>query len=121
MNDLKPFEHGEEGTHGACDEMIKKYGGKAKCCECEGHKCKEQSWEKKFDKLELFDLETGSGKWDRKLALDFIHSNFIEKKRIKELLSKRKIGGTYFLDTQLEALRKKLLYEKMISESKNES
>lgn len=35
----KTFEHGEEGTHFACAEMIEKHGGKAKCCGCEGHKC----------------------------------------------------------------------------------
>ena len=58
---------------------------------------KEQNWEKEFDKLELFDLETGSGKWDRKLALDFIHSNFIEKKRVEEaieIIGKREFAHT---------------------------
>ncbi len=49
MNDLAKFKHGEEGTHGACDEMIKKYGGKAKCCECTGHLCRGQSWEKDLE------------------------------------------------------------------------
>lgn len=41
MNDLKPFEHGSEGTHRACQEIIEKYGGKAVCCECNGHRCKD--------------------------------------------------------------------------------
>lgn len=40
MNDLKPFEHGQEGTHGACQEMLDKHGGKTKCCACTGHECK---------------------------------------------------------------------------------
>lgn len=39
MNDLKPFKHGQEGTHRACAEQIKKFGGKTKCCDCTGHKC----------------------------------------------------------------------------------
>ena len=39
QSDLLPFKHGEEGTHSACNEMVKKFGGKVKCCECTGHKC----------------------------------------------------------------------------------
>lgn len=42
IEDLKPFEHGQEGTHNACSEMIEKYGGKTQCCTCTGHKCKEK-------------------------------------------------------------------------------
>ena len=42
MNDLRNFKHGEEGSHYACQEIIEKYGGKAKCCGCEKHKCKPQ-------------------------------------------------------------------------------
>ena len=37
MNDLQPFIHGEEGTHGACDTRMKKEGGKSRCCECIPH------------------------------------------------------------------------------------
>jgi len=33
MNDLKPFKHGEEGTHSACN---KHNIGKSVCCECSG-------------------------------------------------------------------------------------
>lgn len=40
MNDLKPFKHGEEGTHGCCQEVLEKMGNQATCCECNGHKCK---------------------------------------------------------------------------------
>lgn len=41
ISDIKLFKHGEEGTHYACDEMIKKHGGKTKCCGCNPeHKCK---------------------------------------------------------------------------------
>lgn len=40
MNDVLPFKHGQEGTHGACQEMIEKFGGKVGCCSCNGHKCK---------------------------------------------------------------------------------
>lgn len=40
MNDLKPFKHGEEGTHYVCQEVLELKGGKATCCGCSGHKCK---------------------------------------------------------------------------------
>lgn len=39
MNDLKPFKHGQEGTHYACQEMMKKLGAKVGCCGCNKHKC----------------------------------------------------------------------------------
>jgi len=32
MNDLKPFKHGEEGTHSVCNKH--NIGGKSVCCEC---------------------------------------------------------------------------------------
>lgn len=38
MNDLKPFKHGEEGTHSCCNARLKKEGGKAMCCYCNPHK-----------------------------------------------------------------------------------
>lgn len=37
MNDLKPFTHGQESTHSACDARIKAEGGKARCCWCRRH------------------------------------------------------------------------------------
>jgi len=37
MKDLKPFEHGEEGTHTCCKPRLKKEGGKARCCYCVPH------------------------------------------------------------------------------------
>lgn len=47
------FKHGEEGTHNVCDEMLKKNGGNAQCCECTGHECMNESntndWEKLLD------------------------------------------------------------------------
>jgi len=27
-------------THYCCDEILEREGGKAQCCECSGHKCK---------------------------------------------------------------------------------
>lgn len=39
-NDLKPFKHGEEETHFACNEQLVKFGWNTPCCECSGHKCK---------------------------------------------------------------------------------
>ena len=39
IDDTKPFVHGQEGTHFACQEMVEKYGGKTQCCGCTGHKC----------------------------------------------------------------------------------
>lgn len=47
MNDTKQFKHGEEGTHYACQEMLKKYGGKTGCCRCNNHECKETNSENK--------------------------------------------------------------------------
>lgn len=41
IDDMKPFKHGQEGTHHACQEQIDKYGGKTKCCECTGHECED--------------------------------------------------------------------------------
>lgn len=37
MSDLKPFVHGEEGTHSACNTRLKEDGGKARCCSCVPH------------------------------------------------------------------------------------
>ena len=42
VNDLKPHRHGDEGdnsTHWACPEAIKK---NLPCCGCSGHRCKEK-------------------------------------------------------------------------------
>jgi hypothetical protein len=38
VNDLKPFKHGSEGTHYACQNRIKTDGGVTSCCECVPHK-----------------------------------------------------------------------------------
>ena len=73
-------------THGACQEMLEKYGGKTTCCHClpmeKGHKCKAraepichcpicngytshpikpQSWESKLMAV-LYDIERGDKK-----------------------------------------------------------
>lgn len=37
-DDVKPFVHGEEGTHSACDRRLKAEGDQAKCCYCSPHK-----------------------------------------------------------------------------------
>jgi hypothetical protein len=39
INDLKQFEHGQEGTHYACQKMINELGGSAGCCGCNKHNC----------------------------------------------------------------------------------
>jgi len=39
MNDLKPFQHGEEGTHYACDIALRERNG---CCGCNGHECQKE-------------------------------------------------------------------------------
>ena len=47
--DLVPFEHSEEGTHYACEEMLKQY---IVCCHCNAHDCKlKQFPEQKMYKL----------------------------------------------------------------------
>ena len=49
IDDLKPFEHGQEGTHIACQNRLLKEGEKAHCCYCSWHKeCdfeKQPKWE----------------------------------------------------------------------------
>src|SRR3972149_823836 len=40
MDDLKPFVHGSEGTHSACEKIVER-GAKLECCGCSGHKCKD--------------------------------------------------------------------------------
>jgi len=42
MNDLKPFKHGEEGTHYSCDVALKEGLG---CCGCNNHDCVENGAE----------------------------------------------------------------------------
>lgn len=37
MNDLKPFEHGSEGTHSTCRVRLKREGQQATCCFCDPH------------------------------------------------------------------------------------
>ena len=37
MDDLKPFVHGEEGTHSVCDKH--NVGMKSLCCQCEKKDC----------------------------------------------------------------------------------
>ena len=44
MDDLKPFVHGSEGTHFACEKIVER-GAKMECCECSGHKCKDDDEE----------------------------------------------------------------------------
>ena len=69
MNDLKPFKHGDEGTHHACQEKIKKYGGKSTCCECTGCEfCKPTTQReytvtfigKRYEQLERLSKKSGS-------------------------------------------------------------
>lgn len=44
----RPFKHGDNDTHYACEEMTKKYGALAECCGCTGHKCKDDYYEEKY-------------------------------------------------------------------------
>jgi hypothetical protein len=39
VSDVKPFKHGEEGTHYACAEIANS-DGPTTCCGCNNHKCK---------------------------------------------------------------------------------
>lgn len=43
VDDTKPFKHGEEGTHYACQEMMDKLGDKVGCCGCNHHDCSIQA------------------------------------------------------------------------------
>lgn len=39
LSDVKPFNHGQEGTHFSCSKMIEMMGGNVLCCQCVGHEC----------------------------------------------------------------------------------
>ncbi len=49
MNDLGKFKHGEECTHSFCAQSIKEYGGQVLCCQCSGHKCKNELYDQRRD------------------------------------------------------------------------
>lgn len=59
MNDLKPFKHGDEGTHAICNKHMAELGWKAGCCECAGKTdCedlspKKEGWQKALENLAL--------------------------------------------------------------------
>ena len=55
MNDLKQFQHGEEGTHWVCEKRLKKEGSKSRCCECETHEDhEEEKWRRnELDRYEM--------------------------------------------------------------------
>ncbi len=42
MNETNTNKDKEHRWHNVCQEMLKKHGGKAKCCECNNHKCKDK-------------------------------------------------------------------------------
>jgi len=51
MNDLKPFKHGEEGTHSVCNKH--NIGGKSICCECSGKAdCGDEPMKKLNEKID---------------------------------------------------------------------
>lgn len=60
-------------THYACDEMIKKHGGKTKCCGCTGHKCTDQSSEDRV--IEAFGKEFSP----KNICGNCINLNFIHR------------------------------------------
>ena len=65
MNDLKPFEHGSEGTHSACPARLQKEGGKTQCCECVPHEDCESMKDNFNQKVEIVSvrcLECGKEK-----------------------------------------------------------
>lgn len=39
---LKSATKEDRKTHWACPEMVKKYGGEVKCCDCNKHNCKKE-------------------------------------------------------------------------------
>ena len=54
MNDLKPFKHGEEGTHSVCNKH--NIDGNSVCCECSGKDdCGDEPMTYKEKRLEEFD------------------------------------------------------------------
>lgn len=52
-SDLKPFKHGEEGTHYACEERMVKYEEMTPCCGCSGHNCPPQEQEEYMTKKQI--------------------------------------------------------------------
>lgn len=55
MNDLKPFKHGEEGTHAVCNKH--NIGGQSVCCECSGKTdCSDMPNLNNIDKIKFLQL-----------------------------------------------------------------
>jgi hypothetical protein len=95
MSDLKPFKHGEEGTHGCCPEILEKMGGKATCCECSSHKCSQSTPKEDFNRVmwEYFDETKITSKLHQQIV-DW--TNFVLSYQKQELLNRvedRFVGG----------------------------
>ena len=100
MNDLKPFQHGEEGTHGCCDKRLQKEGGKARCCYCVPHeKCE-------FNQLEK--LKSGENKDKREKNKKKTYTATFLGKSYEQLerLSKNRESKLYVLIKALDLLEK---------------
>ena len=91
MNDLKPFQHGEEGTHSVCKNRLKKEGGKATCCVCNPH---ENCGKKSGGGMPIFfppsNPQESGGDWETEIryALDsFVDADFWIKRIRSEIES----------------------------------
>jgi hypothetical protein len=84
IDDIKPFEHGDEGTHFACNKRIKKEGGKARCCECVPHEgCGREMIDEEFYKEcirieSLFGVPVDLPDYYKERILNFFHQKYAE-------------------------------------------
>ena len=96
ISDTKPFEHGEEGTHGCCQEISEKMGDKATCCSCTGHKCKD-NWDEDKEREDALWIEPEVTTEKEEQILDAAKfSNFCQK--LKMLLWEEGFSGEDKMD-----------------------
>ncbi len=84
INDIKPFEHDQEGTHYACAKMANKYGTKVECCGCTKHDCDPA--------FEPFPQKTTTSEFDEKLIEFYENANlqtvppYVLRERLKHAI-----------------------------------
>jgi len=90
MNDLKPFQHGEEGTHSVCYKHS--VGGNSVCCKCTGKDdCGDEPMSYKEKQFEWAEERARMRKivqnWDGEcLSLHEINNGFVAIDRFKTVI-----------------------------------
>jgi len=95
MNDLKPFNHGEEGTHSVCSKH--NIGGKSVCCECSGEVgCGDDPMKSKQNASEHFTGCARNPSYDTSLSVGERLSDYMGKFHI--VLHGVRAHEPYYLD-----------------------